>query len=202
MAEASRACRPFLPSTGYLLGKTGKRYSRRRQRKGFQRVVRARFLRKVMAARAKKRARNPQSAARSNPTAARSAPRSMTARRRPRHRLRGMKLLRGCEPVGRAGKVEQPAQQNLRHNEEQNELDDLERCSGQSRHQKAERHRHHGHRDAREHDEPQIALVGNPMNVSATHRMMADCTQARIPRQACSRRESALRSPAWRESAS
>ena len=27
-----------------------------------------------------------------------------------------------------------------------------------------------------------LPSLGNPMNVSATHRMMADCTQARIPK--------------------
>ena len=56
-------------------------FAKMAQRKDLQHVVRTRFLRKLAAARAKNRARNPHSTARSNPTAARSAPRSMTARR-------------------------------------------------------------------------------------------------------------------------
>lgn len=52
----------------------------------------------------------------------------------------GHKAAQGREPVGRAGKIEQSTQQNLRNDKQQNELDDLERRSGQARHQKAERH--------------------------------------------------------------
>ena len=29
---------------------------------------------------------------------------------------------------------------------------------------------------------PRLPSLGNPMNVSATHKMMADCTQARSPK--------------------
>lgn len=71
-----------------------------------------------------------------------------------------MGIAQGRKPGGRVGKVEQPAQQDLRNDEQQNELDDLEWRRSQARHHKPEGHRHHGHGDAGEHDESHVALVG------------------------------------------